>query len=205
MVGSVTVEPYGNIADIAFWPLILLLAYLAWRFRAHRIIVVSCALSALAIFVIGIVHDYLRGSTSHAAVHDLTIGQCIVGGVTFMMFAGVAQQVASNGWPKQDRILGLFAIAMGLVFLGVFVAGTAVLVRDLAWPWYTVEGEVTSLHNTVGRVSWKYVGPNFVRIGDTQVQASTRLYRTLRVGQHVRAQVSRGSDFIRRLERIRSL
>ena len=40
-----------------------------------------------------------------------------------------------------------------------------------------------------------------MQIGESRLQASTPLYRTLRVGQQVRLHVTAGSDFIRRIER----
>jgi hypothetical protein len=42
---------------------------------------------------------------------------------------------------------------------------------------------------------------NVVHIGETPVQASPPLYRGVRLGHHVPAKVSSGSDFIRQLER----
>jgi len=203
MVGSVTIEPYGTVAEIAFWPVILLLSFLAWRFRAYKVVVVGCVLSLIAIFVVGTGHDYIHSNTSLATAHDLAIGECIISGIFFLLFTAMTLQIASEGWPKGNRILALFVIAVSLASLWAFVAGIVGLVRDMVWPWYTVEGEVTYLHRTAGLVSWKFVGPNIVRIGDRQLIASERVYKTLRVGQRVRAQVSSGSDFIRQLERIR--
>jgi hypothetical protein len=85
---------------------------------------------------------------------------------------------------------------MGLVGLAMLVHGVTVPLQDLLLPRDTVEGDVTLLE-THGRRPVTSV----VQIGDTQVQASTSVYRTLRLGEHVRADVSRGSKFIRRLER----
>ena len=204
MAETIAIEPYGGAAEIAFWPLLFLLIFLAWRLRARRIAAMACALLALAILLLGVLHDVFAGSTSLAAVHDIEIGQLIICAAFFIMFVGVAREVALGGWKKQDRVLGLFAIAIALFLFWGVGSSIVVLAQDLAWPWRTVEGDVTLLASpgrVSGRTSWKYLGPNVVRIGETQVLASTSLYRRLRLGQHVRAQVSRGSDFIRRIER----
>ena len=204
MIGTITLESYGGWAEIAFWPAIFLLTFLASRFRARRIAAIGCGLLALAILLLGALHDDVAGSTSLAALHDVEIGQLIICGVFFALFVGVIQQITIGGWQKKDRILGAFAIATALFLLWGIVSPVVVVFSDLALPWHAVEGEITLLATpgrTFGRVSWKVLGPNVVRIGDTQVQASTGLYATLRLGQHVRAEVSRGSNFIRRIER----
>lgn len=205
MVQTIT-EPYGSVAEVAFWPLLLLLAFLAWRFRANRIVRVGCVLSALAIVLTGMFHDLFSGNASLATLHDFEVAQCIVFVPFLILFAGMVLETAKDGWKKEDRFSSLFVTGAVLLSFWGIVSAIVLLIKDLALPWYVVDGEVTSLESTWrpwGDIPWKALGPNFIRIGDTQVQASTPLYRTLRVGQHVRVEVSRGSDFIRRIERVR--
>jgi hypothetical protein len=202
---TIIIEPYGSVADIAFWPVLLGLAFLAFRFRANRTALVSCSLLLIAVILAGMMHDLGEGTTSLATLHDFEIAQFIICGVAFVLFATMAYDFVLNRWPKEDRFLGMFAIAVALLSFGGIASATVTLFQDLVLPSYTVEGEITYLarkgRSELGSTNWKYVGPNIVQIGDVQLQASTGLYYKLRVGQHVRVEASRGSDFIRRLER----
>jgi hypothetical protein len=202
---TIITEPYGSVADIAFWPLLLSLAFLAFKFHSNRMAVVSCSLLLIAIIFAAIMHDLAQGTTSLAALHDFEIAQLIISGGFFILFVSMAYDFVLNKWPKDRRFLGVFVIAVALLSFAGIVSATASLFQDLALPSYTVEGEITFLarkgRSELGRTNWKYVGPNIVQIGDVQLQASTGLYYKLRLGQHVRVEASRGSDFIRRLER----
>ena len=190
-----TVEPYGSVADVAFWPLVLLLIFLAWRLRAEKDAAVWCAVSALALLALGSIYIVVFGMTSLSVLHDFNVALAVLGGFLIVISAGLVQEITRARW-RQDRVLGVFAIGMGLVGLAMLVHGVVVPLADLVLPENIVEGDVTLLE-THGRRPVT----NVVRIGNTQVQASTPLYRTLRRGDHVRADVSRGSGFIRRLER----
>jgi hypothetical protein len=119
----------------------------------------------------------------------------VLGGFLLVISAGLVQEITIGKW-KKDRALGVFGIGMGLVGLTMLVHGLMVPIQDLFLPRHIAEGDVTLLESRGRRPR-----NNIVRIGNTQVQASTGLHRTLRLGQHVRAEVSSGSDFIRRLER----
>jgi hypothetical protein len=191
---SITVESYGGAAEVGFWPLVLLLIFLAWLFRANKKAAVWCALSALAILTLASIYIIVFGLTSLSALHDFNLAMAVLGGGLLTIAAGLLQEITIARW-KKDRVLGLFSIGMGLFGLTMLVHGIVVPIQDLFLPRHIVEGDVTSLE-TRGRRPLS----NIVHIGETQVQASTPLYRSLRLGQHVRAQVTSGSDFIRQLE-----
>jgi len=195
---TITVEPYGSMADVAFWPLVLLLVFLAWRLRADKNVALWCALAALAILTLGSIYIIVFGMTSLSVLHDFDVALAVLGALLVVISTGLVQEITRGKW-KQDRVLGLFAIGMGFVGLAMLVQGVMVPLQDLLLPRDTVEGDVTLLE-THGRRPVTSV----VHIGDTQVQASTSIYRTLRLGERVRADVSRGSTFIRRLERVPS-
>jgi hypothetical protein len=195
MRDSITAEPYGGVADVAFWPLVLLLILFAWRFRANKRAAVWCALSALAILTMASIYIIVFGPTSLSVLHDFNVALAVLGGFLLVISAGLVQEITIGKW-KEGRTLGLFAIGMGLLSITMLVYGIVVPIQDLFLPAYIVEGDVTLLE-TRGRRPQN----NIVHIGSTRVQAGTRLYHTLRLGQHVRAEVSSGSDFIRQLER----
>ena len=195
MMESITVEPYGGVADVGFWPLVVLLILLAWRLRANKSAAIWCALAALVILVMGAIYVIVFGLTLLAVLHDFNLALAVLGGGLLAIAAGLVQEITIGRW-RTNRTLGLFAVGLGLVGLAMLITGVVVPVRDLVLPWHVVEGDVTLLESRGRRpVS------NIVHIGNTQVQASTRLYGTLRRGQRVRADASSGSDFIRRLER----
>jgi hypothetical protein len=196
---SITVEPYGGVPDVVFWPLVLLLLLLAWRFRAHKRAAVWCALSALAILVLASTYIIVFGMTSLSVLHDFHVALAILGSCLLVIAAGVVQEITIGQW-KKDRVLGLFAIGMGLVGLAMVIRGVVVPMQDLFLPRAIVEGDITLLEARARRAGNR-PGYYIVHIGNTRVHASTPLYDTLRLGQHVRAEVSGGSDFIRRLER----
>jgi hypothetical protein len=192
---SITVEPYGGVADIAFWPLVLLLLLLAWRFRANKNAAVWCALFAIAILIMGSIYIIVFGPTSLSVLHDFTAALAVLGGILLAISAGLVQEITIGKW-KKDRALGLFAVVMGLFGVAMLIYGIVVPIQDLFLPRQIVEGDVTLLE-TRGRRPRS----NIVHIGNTRVQASAQLHSELRLGEHVRAEVSGGSDFIRRLER----
>src|ERR1043165_2738413 len=195
MAEAIIIEPYGFGADIAFWPVILLLIMCVWRFRASRIVAVGCAALALALSVMAFNYIVVFGMTSLSVLHDWEVAISIGGAMLLIMGVALVQEITIGRW-KTDRALGLFAIGMGLVGLVAIVWGIAIPVKDLVLPFSTVEGTITLLE-TQGRRPVN----NIVRIGNFEVQASTGLFGTLHLGQHVRADISGGSDFIRRLER----
>ena len=49
---------------------------------------------------------------------------------------GVTQEITSRGWKKEDRILGLYAIAMALFLVLGVVSSTAIMFLDLVLPWH---------------------------------------------------------------------
>ncbi len=195
MSDSITIEPYGGVVDIAFWPLILLLLLLAWRFRSNKRAAIWCALSALAIFVMALIYIVVFGPTSLSVLHDFNFALAVLGGFLLAISGGLVQEITIGKW-KADRVLGASAVGMGLIGLAMLIYGVVVPIQDLLLPRYIIEGDVTLLETRGRRPR-----TNIVQIGNTRVQASTHLYSLLRRGQHVRAEVSSGSDFIRRLER----
>ena len=184
-----TVKSFVDVAAIAFWPLILVLAVLAWCLRSNKKACAVLAITAFAVFVVGLFYVLVFDMVSLWVLHDLHLGAALFGGsILLAVYKGLGEFGSMAAWKRHG--VGLFGIAM-------LVYGILAPIEDFFLPRRIVEGDVTLLDVFYHKGSNEYA----VRIGDTMVQATTRLFYTLRLGEHVRAEVGRCSKFIYRLDR----
>jgi hypothetical protein len=176
-----------DLIAIAFWPVVLAILWRAWRLRADP---PSCAvpLCAAAILVgAAVIATLVFDIVSLWVLFDIYAGMILFGGLC--LSALYARWAAFSVWKR--TFVGLFSLAL----IGV---GAGILAADHLMPRRIVEGPIDRLfiHHTA-------LGPNEynVSINGRLYRATTRLYATLRVGELVRAEIGRGSEFIYRLER----
>jgi hypothetical protein len=172
---------------IALWPVSIALLLIAWNFRSKRG-VWQAAIGALAygwLFVL--IRVSLIGVDSLWLIADVIVGMMLAGGSCLVGWY-VGWDVISS-WGR--GVLGLFGVAL----LGF---GSQLLVGDFLLPRLTAQGVVETLHvETRGREPAKYV----VVINKQEFSATTSLHSTLRVGERVRVEAGRGSNYIYKLER----
>ena len=189
MMDLMTVESFVDVAAIAFWPLVLVLVVLAWWWRSNKEACTILAVAAAAVFVVGPLHLLVFDVGSLWVLHDVHLGAALFGGsILLAVYRGPGEVGSMALWKRLGS--ALFVVAM-------LVYGILVPIQDFFLPRRIVDGNVTLLN------VYHHIGPNeyAVRIGDTMVETTTRLFYTLRLGEHVRAEVGRGSNYIYRLDR----
>jgi hypothetical protein len=172
---------------IAFWPFVVGAAAAGWLLRADQgSLAVAWSAAALA-GIAGILSVTIFDVTSLWILLDMFVGMILFGAVCLL--------VVYWRWSALPRGSRILLIVMGVAGLG---AGGEQLVGDYLVPRRVVQGTIENLF-----ISWQAFGPDayHVRIDGVLYLATVPLYRTLRVGDRVEAEIGRSSGYIYRLHR----
>jgi hypothetical protein len=172
---------------IAFWPIVVGAAVAGWLLRADQGSLAVAWSAAALVGIAGLLCITIFDVTSLWILLDMFVGMILFGGLCLLV-----AYWRWNALPRSSRIL---LIVMGVVGLG---AGGEQLAGDYLLPRQLVRGTIESLF-----VSWQAFGPDahHVRIDGGLYSATVPLFRTLRVGDRVEAEIGRASGYIYRLQR----
>jgi hypothetical protein len=173
---------------MAFWPTVAGLVLAGWLGRANPNVLVATWVPAPLLAVAGMVHTSIHDIATPVVLLDIFIGMLLFGALCLW----AVYRCGSRLTTVRRLGLGLFGLAM----IGY---GGQMLIGDYAMERQVVEGEVRLL-----RVQENQDMPSeyHAMIGNGTFKVTTRLYAVLRVGDHVRATVGRGSGYVYAVERM---
>jgi hypothetical protein len=172
-----------------FWPLVIIFALLLKAVR-EPVVWRWTALAAVAIGIFYGTVGFMNGKSSLVAIVDLYLFYAVLGGG--LIWFGCGRLYASP--PDLKSRLKAYAAVLGGAGLVLFSGMT--LIPDFTQPRIVLEGRVQNVRQQGGRRTTDYVAD----IAGSTVKATTPVYERLKWLPVVRVEVSRGSNYIYKIE-----
>ena len=180
---------------ILLWPVALLYALLCALIVPRFVQNLNSAPTAILALPAIVIEKYLLDNSSQSLVllFDFYFALVVAGAFSCYAFF----QVYLSRWTVASRPGVMILCALSGPALLFF--GSNVLIQDYVLSRLMIEGTVSRLNvETYTRIAPEYQ----VTIGTKRLWATPPVFDTLEVGDHVRAEVGKGSQYIFRIERI---